>query len=165
MNARYKQISIFVVVAVMVVTVISVIHGTRMDEAYGMARIRLAHESVYVKTRQCAAGCTAGVWLSRSPDRCKAPDPAADYTLNDSEVLYAYQGDKLMLLGGPFSMVRPTGGDWIDMRFVSPGNPEANTLPLHAILFGERLPTRNVPTETVTLQPCVRAFGHNWNWL
>ncbi len=149
----------------MTITLVSVLHETRMSEQYGMGRIRLAHETVYVKSRECSAGCTGGLWLSRSSDRCKPPDPATDYALNASQILYAREGDRLVLPENSHAITRPTGGDWIDMRLIPPHGIEASTLPLHFILFGDHLPARNVPGDQVDFQPCVRAFGHDWNWL
>lgn len=165
MNRRHKLVSILIVLAVMAATLTSVLRETHMSEQYGIARIRLARTTVYVKSRQCGAGCSGGLWLSRSADRCRPPNPAADYTLNFNQIVYARQDDTLVLLDDPRSLTRPTAGDWIDMRFLPPSGQAADGLHLQAIVFGEHLPTRAVPTQQVDFQPCVRAFGHNWNWL
>ena len=162
MPRRHKLLAIFLILAVMIATLVSVLHQTHMDEQYGMTRIHLAHRTVYVKSRQCASGCGGGLWLSRSSDRCRPPDPAADYALNFNQVVFARAGDTLLLLDEPRSVTRPTAGDWIDLRFVPPFGPAAASLPLQAIVFGEHLPTRAVSSEQVTLEPCVRAFGHTW---
>lgn len=165
MSRRRKLLAILIVLGVATATLVSVLHQTHMDEQYGMARIRLAHTTIYVKSRQCPAGCDGGLWLSRSSDRCLPPDPARDYALNFNQLLYARQNDTLILVDQPHSLSRPAAGDWIDVRFAPPFGHASEGLPLQAIVFGEHLATRAVPTNHVSFGPCVRAFGYNWSWL
>ena len=159
---RANLLSVLAITAVAATTLVAVLRGTHMDEQYGMAKIKLAHETVYVKARTCAHGCSASPWISRSSDRCKAPDAAEDYTLHTGELLYAPEGDTLVIADASRAVTSPARGDWINMRFVPAFGGATDMLPLREIVFGEHLPTRAVPTEAVELGPCVRAFGHDW---
>ncbi len=159
MTRRHKLLSILLVLAVMTATLLAVLRHTRMDEQYGKAGIHLVRTTIYVKSRKCASGCTAGLWLSRSADRCKPPNPAIDYALNTTQLLFAREADTLVLPGDPHTLTRPTAGDWLNIRFVPPFGPAADALPLQLIFFGEHVPTRNAATQQAELGPCVRLFS------